>query len=151
MDADQRRRLRDRLGAAANLDGAWPPRIAAGEVVDDDRRPTACADVAELLGLLEVTAGDVDRVVLAVVGPPDRHDVRRAVGADSRDPAEAAPGVQVGQLGLREHAHLHGPHGGVRCFWCTVLIGRPPEIVCVTPSRSYVTISHIYVTMSTSS
>ena len=37
VNADERLRPRERFGAAADLDSAWPPRVGAGEVVDDDR------------------------------------------------------------------------------------------------------------------
>lgn len=38
VDADERPRARERLGAPAHLDRAGPPRVDAREVVDDDRR-----------------------------------------------------------------------------------------------------------------
>jgi hypothetical protein len=55
------------LGSAANLDSADVPRVHPLDVVDDDRRAPAPADVSILLGSREVVAGDVDRVVLGVI------------------------------------------------------------------------------------
>jgi drug/metabolite transporter (DMT)-like permease len=105
MDADQRRGHRDRLAAPAHLDPPRMPRVDAREVVDHDRRPPAAGDVAELLGVLELVPADVDRVARRVVDPGDRDDVRRAVGADRREPPELPPAGQVPQLGLPEDAH----------------------------------------------
>src|SRR6266545_2897674 len=102
VDADQRLRGMERLGSAANLDGARPPRAGAGEIVDDDRRAAGARDVAELLGLLQPMPGDVDRVQFGVVRPADRGDVGCAVSADGRDPPEKPLAVQVVELGLAE-------------------------------------------------
>src|SRR4051812_20415981 len=54
MDADERRRQRDRLPPPADLDPPRAPRLRAREVVDDDRRAARPGDVAELLGPLEL-------------------------------------------------------------------------------------------------
>src|SRR4051794_28530580 len=62
VDADQRRRERDRLPAAADLDPARLPFVAPADVVDHDRPPPVAGDVAELLGQLELVTADVDRV-----------------------------------------------------------------------------------------
>jgi len=71
VDADQRPVPLDRLGTAADLDSSGPPRVDAGEVVDDDRRALRPLHVAVLLGLGEVAAADVDDIVLGVVGEAD--------------------------------------------------------------------------------
>ena len=55
-------------------------------------------------GALELVAADVDRVAHGVVDPGDRDDVRGAVGADGRDPAELAAARQVAELGVPEDA-----------------------------------------------
>src|SRR5205823_14927929 len=77
-DADPRRVVED-LRAPADFDPPRPPRIDAREVVDDDGRPTRPLDVVILLRAREVATADLDHVVLGVVAPPDRCDVRRAV------------------------------------------------------------------------
>src|SRR5689334_7289202 len=105
MDADQRRRERDRLAAPADLDPARAPLVVAADVVDDDRHPPAAPHVAELLRQLELVAADVDRVPRRVVDPCDGDDVRRSVAPDGREPPELAPADHVRQLGLCEHAH----------------------------------------------
>ncbi len=51
MDANQRARRLDRVGATTDLDSARPPWISAREIVDHDRRAPAPLDVAELLRL----------------------------------------------------------------------------------------------------
>jgi len=50
-------------------------------------------------------AADVDHVQPGVVAPAEGNDVRHPGSVDGREPAELAFG-QVGQLGIREHAHL---------------------------------------------
>jgi hypothetical protein len=105
VDADQRRRHRDRLGPAADLDPARVPGVGAREVVDDDRRAAGACGVAKLLGQLELVAADVDGVARGVVEKGDRDHVRRAVGADRREAAELPAARQVGALGVGEHAH----------------------------------------------
>jgi hypothetical protein len=75
VDTDQDLRGTEGLGSAANLDGPRPPRANAGQIVDDDGCAAGARDVAELLGLLQLMPGDVDRVQLGVVRPTDRGDV----------------------------------------------------------------------------
>ena len=67
MDADHRLRAAHGLGPAPDLDAARPPGTAAGEVVDDDRRPPVALDVAELLGLRQIEPADLDGVLVRVV------------------------------------------------------------------------------------
>src|SRR5919198_1188822 len=80
MDADQRRRQRDRLAAPADLDAARMPGIRARQVVDHDRGAARPSHVAELLRPLELEAADVD-------------------------PPELTPARQIAELGLGEDAH----------------------------------------------
>src|SRR5215472_16476875 len=102
VDADERVGAGDRLSVAADLDRSRRPWVDAGQVVDDDRGATAAFDVAELLGRLDVAAGDVDRVQLLVMQPAGRHDVGCSVSPDRRDPAELAFAVQIGELSVVE-------------------------------------------------
>ena len=104
-DADQRPRGVDRLGLTPHLEHARPPGVDARKVVDHYGSAAGARDVAVLLGVDEVTAADVDRVVLGVVAKAHRHDVRRAVLADGRHPREPTLPVQVLELELAERAH----------------------------------------------
>ena len=81
--------------APADLDPARPPRVRAREVVDHDRGPPGPGHVAELLGQLELVAADVDRLADGVVEERDRDDVRRAVRADGREPAQLPPTDEI--------------------------------------------------------
>src|SRR6266498_2464738 len=95
VDADHRLWVGDRLGTASDLDPAGPrvpaARLALGgveldHVVDGDRGPPVAGDIAELLRVVEVRAGDVDRIELGVVAPhPDGGDVKCAVLPDGGD------------------------------------------------------------------
>src|SRR3954464_3800129 len=105
MDADQRRRQRNRLAAPANLDPARTPRVSAGQIVDDNGDSPSPGHVAELLRPLELVTADVDRVARRVVDPRHRDHVGRAVRADRGDPSELLPARQVFKLGFREDAH----------------------------------------------
>lgn len=90
MDANQRSRRLDRVGATTDLDSARAPGIGAGEVVDHQRRAPALLDVAELLGLCAVVAADLDRIELGVERPAYRYDLRRSVRADRRHAGQAS-------------------------------------------------------------
>src|SRR5262249_28092186 len=70
-------------------------------------------DVAELLRQLELVAADVDRVAGRVVDEGDGDDVRRAVGADRRDPPELAAAGHVGELARGEDAHSTSSSAGM--------------------------------------
>src|SRR5690348_1946813 len=100
MDADQRRRQWDRLGPPADLHRPRSPRVDALDVIDDDRSAAGASDVAELLRPLQVGPADVDRVAGRVVYPPDRDDVRSAVGTDRGKPTELPSAAQVLELFL---------------------------------------------------
>jgi len=91
------------LGRAADHDAPGPPRRQ--HVIDYQGDMRVVLRVAELPGPREVPAADVDHVQAGVVVPAQGHNVRHPGGVDGREPAEPAVG-QVGQLGLREHAHL---------------------------------------------
>jgi hypothetical protein len=106
VDADQRSRLRDRLGVAADLDPPWPPGVSARQIVDHDRGAPRPLDVAVLLRTSEIVSADVDPIVLRVVGShPHRHDVGCAVRADGRKTGESPLPGHVLELGTGERAH----------------------------------------------
>lgn len=87
VDADRRTRILHDLGPPPDFDSSRPPRVHAGKVDDDDGSTAAARDVAILLRLFEIPAGDVDRFERGVVGPSDRCDVRRSVLTDGGDTA----------------------------------------------------------------
>src|SRR4051812_35446979 len=98
MDADQRGRLRDGFGSAADFDSAGLPWVQ--HVVDDHGGAAAAGDVAVLLGGLQAPAADVNAVVVAVVAPADGCDVWGAVGSDGGKPGQSRLGQQVAQFFL---------------------------------------------------
>src|SRR3954452_24574731 len=100
MDADQRRRERDRLAPPTDLDPARMPLAGVAEIVDHGRGASGAGDVTELLGPLELVSADVDRAARGVVHPGDRDDVRSAVGADRREPSVLPTAGEVPDLGL---------------------------------------------------
>src|SRR4029453_7824832 len=103
MDPDPPR-VGQRLGAAADLDAADTPRVHADQIVDDDRGLAGAGDVAELLRLRGFDSADLDRGLVGVQTPADRRDVRRAVLAHGRDPAQP-PFAKIGQFRRLEGAH----------------------------------------------
>ncbi len=98
-----RLRFVEGFGASADLDASWPPRRQ--HLVDDDRGAPGAGDVAELLGGGEAVPGDLDGLAVGPQRPPDRGDVRRPVRTDGRDPGQPPLALQVGQLGVGEHAN----------------------------------------------
>ncbi len=94
------------LGVAGDHDRPWPP--GGQDIVDDQGDLGISLCVSELSGVGEVPSADVDGVEGLVVGPAERDHVGPAVRVDGGEPPEATLG-QIGQLGLREHAHPSPP------------------------------------------
>jgi DNA-binding transcriptional MerR regulator len=100
-------RVGQRLGVAADLQAADPPRVDGGDVIDNERDLGSLGDVAELAAVGHVPAADVDGSQLVVVPEPDRVVLHGAVAPDRREPAKPLP-AQVLEIGLGEHRR-HGP------------------------------------------
>ena len=74
-----------------------PPRIARGDVIDDQRDLVVGGDIAVLLARRHPVAHDVDGLQVLVVGESDRADLRSTVRLDGRQAAELGL-AKVGDL-----------------------------------------------------
>src|SRR5689334_8899087 len=119
VDPDPRPLTLDRLRAASNLDATRLPRVGADQLVDHDRGPAGAAGILELLRRRQVHAADVDRLVLGVEAPADRHHVRSAVTSDRRDsPQPLRPTLaEVLELAFRKCAHRAAPAFVISLGW----------------------------------
>src|SRR6266571_4954074 len=117
-------RLRHGLGRAADQHAPGPPWWQ--HVIDHEGDIRVVLRVAELPAPGEVPAADVDHVQPGVIAPAEGNDVRHPGSVDGREPAEPALG-QVGQLGIREHAHLAltPPAAIVKAQWTRRYTRRP--------------------------
>src|SRR5262245_46561181 len=90
------------LGGAPDLEAARRPWVDRGEVVDHERDLAVGPDVAELAGVAQVAAADVDNAGLGIDLEPDGAVLQRAIGRLGGQAPEAL-GPQVLKFGFGEY------------------------------------------------